>query len=617
MRQFIIAVFMGGVLCLCGLVRAQTETGFSLSPASSLEKVRLEKVYNRERTPAETITLSAARQESESFQLVIIPEAATLEGVLVHVSELSGPSSIPLRWHIVDYVRTGEPCYPTEYVGWWPDPLLAPGPFTVPADSVGVLWIGVDVPPRAPAGLYKGTVTVNAADVEKQVAVELRVRDFTLPMPGTLAAPFGLYAPILARYPYGDVPYEDRMPIEKFAQWCEFMGRYRLTPKNIGYEYVERYVNGKPLPQVGADAAKYISGTPEPGVETKKTLHYHQSLAAAQIEPVEITDTFRVDMTALHKTVGILSPRYYPPYSLGLYRLPTAPFFMEGLIRKDPEAVARPFRAHAEEWKRQHLPMDVFVYGVDEPKDELLAFLRETYLAVKRDYPSVKIMQTISHKNPQTLVGAADIWCPLTPSLASDFYQKRRAAGDSLWTYVCVSPRDGRHANFFIDEPAVDHRVLFWQCRQYNCTGFLYWAVCWWEGFPSPADSEFTFPEIPIRMENHIMYKRTQVNGDGFLMYPDGDFNPLPSVRLEVIRDGIEDYEYLALLEELVGRCRARQLQLNLDDQTLRRAEELMHVPAEISASITEFTQNPDSILSRREAVGEMIERLNTALNGE
>jgi len=42
-------------------------------------------------------------------------------------------------------------------------------------------------------------------------------------------------------------------------------------------------------------------------------------------------------------------------------------------------------------------------------------------------------------------------------------------------------------------------------------------------------------------------------NGDGNLIYP-GPESPLSSIRLENIRDGLEDYEYLRLLGEKVER---------------------------------------------------------------
>ena len=44
-----------------------------------------------------------------------------------------------------------------------------------------------------------------------------------------------------------------------------------------------------------------------------------------------------------------------------------------------------------------------------------------------------------------------------------------------------------------------------------------------------------------------------QVNGDGILIYP-GAKGPLPSIRLENIRDGIEDFELLHAVG--VERCR-------------------------------------------------------------
>ncbi len=47
--------------------------------------------------------------------------------------------------------------------------------------------------------------------------------------------------------------------------------------------------------------------------------------------------------------------------------------------------------------------------------------------------------------------------------------------------------------------------------------------------------------------------------GDGCLIYPLPD-GPVGSIRLENIRDGIEDYDYLALLTRVAGRSAAAQL---------------------------------------------------------
>ena len=44
-------------------------------------------------------------------------------------------------------------------------------------------------------------------------------------------------------------------------------------------------------------------------------------------------------------------------------------------------------------------------------------------------------------------------------------------------------------------------------------------------------------------------------NGDGYILYPGrkyGIHGPIGTMRLEMIRDGQEDYEYLYILEELL-----------------------------------------------------------------
>jgi hypothetical protein len=83
---------------------------------------------------------------------------------------------------------------------------------------------------------------------------------------------------------------------------------------------------------------------------------------------------------------------------------------------------------------------------------------------------------------------------------------------------------------------------------------------------------------------------------------------PYPSLRLEVIRDGIEDYEYLALLKhELV---RAAKLKNPKHDRILNKFKTLLRVPDEITSSMTRFTKNPVLILQRRSEIAAAIEKL-------
>ncbi len=78
-------------------------------------------------------------------------------------------------------------------------------------------------------------------------------------------------------------------------------------------------------------------------------------------------------------------------------------------------------------------------------------------------------------------------------------------------------------------------------------------------------------------------------NGDGYLLYPDKDGKPLSSIRLECLRDGFEDYEYLALLKKLGGDA---------------------SIPEELVAGTRVFSSEPELLIQKREKVADEIEKL-------
>ncbi|HUT91722.1 MAG TPA: glycoside hydrolase domain-containing protein [Thermoguttaceae bacterium] len=537
---------------------------FRVVPVHSLQKIARDQPV-LDAPILDRVELHAARDESEAFQLVVIPGGRALEGVGVEPAPLVGPGGkLDLQWNRVGYVKTAPPSYPVEYVGWWPDPLLPPGPFDLAADGRQPLWFRVDVPPDAAPGRYTGQVTIRHGDQAKSIPVVLHVRRFRLPRPGTLATPFGLYASALARGYDAKAPYHAVMPPEVYRRWCRFLAERRLTPKNVAREYI---------------TVKQGDGG------------------------------WQVDLAGLDETVASLAPDYYAPYSFCLDRLPSANTLWKDAAKPDPAPWVDRTAAIAAEWKRRGLPPEVYLYGPDEPRPTDYPFLRDLYARLRQAVPGFPIMQTIGDPNPQDLVGLVDIWCPLTARAETEFYGDRLEAGDALWTYVCCSPKLP-HANFFIDEPASDHRVLFWQARKLGATGVLYWCVCWWPGLPTPAAGERAFPDVPVDLADAETYRSFKCNGDGLLVYPGPDWTPYSSIRLEVIRDGVEDYEYLALLSGLIEKAKALPDDRRPDAALLREAESLSLVPDSISRTMTDYTKDPQSLLNRRQRVAEMIERL-------
>ena len=191
-----------------------------------------------------------------------------------------------------------------------------------------------------------------------------------------------------------------------------------------------------------------------------------------------------------------------------------------------------------------------FFYFQDEPvNQEAYDNLRQGCDYLRKIDPAVNIVspyfsnpdftddETIYH----LLTGCINIWCFKTSFFDAKALDERRKAGDKIWDYVCCDP-PRPYANFFVEYVPLEHRMLMWQNYLYDVSGLLYWCTTYWAQTEDPWANMATW---------HGLY------GDGSLLYPGkkvGIDGPVSSIRLEVIRDGLEDYKYLWLLEQKIGR---------------------------------------------------------------
>ena len=261
-----------------------------------------------------------------------------------------------------------------------------------------------------------------------------------------------------------------------------------------------------------------------------------------------------------------------------------------------------------------------YAYGFDEVVPPGYGKLREAYGRLREKYPDLPRACTIGpdHDLPK-IFGTVDIWIPQTDRFER-VYSERQSRGDELWWYVSMWPRHP-FANMFIDYPAIDHRILFWQSWKYGVTGFLYYCINLWSsnctGSPSlerevaalpeaghrdAIDGGARWPDVPW----NTYTGPTATNGDGQMIYPGTDGGPLSSVRLECVRHGIEDYELLVKLESALASARERGASQSLTEE----AEVLLGIPPEVCRDLTHYTQDPRVILDARNRVGEMIEKL-------
>lgn len=167
------------------------------------------------------ITISAARGETEPFQIAVHAEGGRLTNGDLEVSALLGPGDavIPTsaiaryREHFVR-VRRHSPDYHPGYEPlsrrWFPDALLPftdpttgeppkesarhrAYPYTVPAGRTQPFWVDVHVPRDIPAGPYEGVWTVRTDQGEVSGTVTVQVRDFTLPHTPAAESMFGVW----------------------------------------------------------------------------------------------------------------------------------------------------------------------------------------------------------------------------------------------------------------------------------------------------------------------------------------------------------------------------------------------------------------------------------------
>jgi hypothetical protein len=220
------------------------------------------------------------------------------------------------------------------------------------------------------------------------------------------------------------------------------------------------------------------------------------------------------------------------------------------------------------------------------------------------------------------LAGAVDIWCPISVNYDHEAAEKRRAHGERFWWYVCCGPK-APYCTLFIDHPATELRVWHWQTWQRKIAGTLVWASNYWT-------SEAAYPDKPQDpYEDPMSYvsgystpkgtKNYWGNGDGRFIYPPeaaavpgksgaGPIieGPVSSIRWEMLREGVEDYEFLWLLRDVLSKKRA-----SLSAEDVKRYESLLDVPAAITKDMTTFTTDPAPIYARRAAIAEAIEKLS------
>lgn len=537
-------------------------------------------------TQSEAVRLEAARNDFEAVQVVVRPERA-LSGLKCGVGDLTGPGAARIaRDQIqilrVRYVNVTAPTDKVGQTGEWPDPLPPlKEPIDVPAGVNQPLWILIHVPKTAAAGDYSGRLELTADGWSAQVPLKLRVWNFTLAdTPRTVSA-FGLSARNIFRY-HNVQREEDKRAI--FAKYMKSFADHRISPYDpVPFDPIQY---------------KFLPEADPPRAE----VNFDRFDAAMQ----RAIDEYRITSFKLHipgMGGGTFHERHEGEIAGHKAGTPKYEAMFASAIRQ--------IEAHFEEkgWLDK-----AYVYWFDEPEPRDYDFVKEGMARIRKYAPRIRRMLTEEPIEP--LFGFVDLWCPVSPSFNLEKARARQTAGEQLWWYICTGPKEP-YCTLFIDHPATDLRVWLWQTWQRNISGILIWASIYWTSdtaFPDSLQNPYEDPMSYVTgYSTPRGEKRPWGNGDGRFLYPPESAAggskepnlepPVSSIRWEMLREGIEDLDYLYILADRVKTAQA-------SEELLKQARALLEVPADITAGMTAYTYDSRPIYARRRAVAQMIEKL-------
>ena len=467
--------------------------------------------------------LSVARGECEAAQVVL---PGRVERPKVEPLSLSGPGA-PMKasvWREA-FIDVKTPSNGQGRTGPWPDALVPVEAPVTDAALPAVLYVEVCAPEKQAPGTYRGELRVSTGGAASTpVPFTVEVQPFVLPATASLPTSFGVSLYSIARGHGLDA--ESPEARELLRAYARTLLEHRVSAHGMSMAAPPvRFENGKAVVDwraYDAEVGPFLDGSLLP--------------SGARFTSAEVRDSRQA--------------------------------------RTDAEKTAY-YRAFAEHFKAKGWPAQLFFYAKDEPKPEDVPLVQAQS---KRVRAAGGIPVLVTTPLDDALRGSADI---LTPTL-NCFYPRpgpqtcrsvvgastlrsRLPKGAKVWWYQsCNShgctggpPEDAAvdaaysgWASYMVDHPAPLNRAM----------GVL--------AFSSGVDGELYFDTVFAYNTKKDVWRDVFEfggNGDGTLFYPGtparlgtSGHQPVASLRLKHVRDGLEDYEYLRLLAELGDKAFAQ-----------------------------------------------------------
>jgi hypothetical protein len=437
-----------------------------------------------------------------------------------HQVALQAPASVgplPLKLMFAHYVDFGGALRPDALLPWDGSPR--------PAERRNQpLWVQITVPAGTAPGTYSDRLVVTTDGQQKTIPISVHVFDVTLPPAnrpdGNVIAAFHLsaetYVNTVGRL-NGFTRSEQYRAVN--PSLFAFLAQYRISPLSWGY--------GEPRTPTG---------------------YAHDS---------------RWWRDSLGNMTAEVGGGAFPALRLPISNNRTAPHnYIAGLSPADPQGWCPYLKSVHEFWQQQNwLGAFPFLYGQDEPGAAGFRLVGRQAAALHACFPGGKLLVTGNPVPTNRYLwdgrGGDDVdtWAvlapryygewtaPTRPSRAREKFasiQAARAHGARIWTYTYPKASPGVPTpGFTASEQLSNSRMLFLWAALEQIGGVLY------------AEGTTNYVGDPLQA----------VGKDGafVLLYP-SLAGPIPSARLEQIRNGIEDWALYRQVALRYGPARLREL---------------------------------------------------------
>ncbi len=466
------------------------------------------------------LALESARNGHTSLQIALRSDSHQVLQVRV-ISPRLGSATLKVQVYRVENVKViSHPAdTPLDEVvrselGSYPDPLFPlEKNITLEASRTETVWLSVFTPEDTRPGIYRGVVQINAGKQKLRLLFHVEVFAATVPKEQKLWVTNWLW-------------FEHERMAKHYPQLQSDPDRYWKILENIGRTMADYKQNVVFVPVRNLAQAQLADGA----------VQYDFSLVDRWIEIFD-----KAGMARLIEG-GHLSARlgggYDSPYVIPTDLVENGKVVRKDLPADDPRAeqnlreFLRQLRTHLKEkgWLSRYVQ-----HVHDEPHGAEMPIYRLYVHIVSEELPGVPTLDAISLHEDIPAEEETTIWVPKLGTFDDrlDAIAAHKARGGQSWYYICLDPR-GKYLNRFTDYPTLKVRLLPWVNYRYGLTGYLHWGGNYWTDRP--------FENVQPDWGGGFFLPA----GDNAIVYPDAEHDGVfVSLRLEVMREGIEDYELL------------------------------------------------------------------------